>query len=52
MSDQGPSTEGSATHAALAELSVTLTASSTDVWRALVDSELAPACRWSWVDRL
>jgi len=53
MSDQGSSTDGIATHAALVALSVTLTASSADVWRALVDSELAPqwmgvriACSW------
>jgi uncharacterized protein YndB with AHSA1/START domain len=53
MSDQEPSTEGIATHAALVELSVTLTASSADVWRAIVDSDLAPqwmamriACSW------
>jgi uncharacterized protein YndB with AHSA1/START domain len=53
MSDQGSSTEGIATPAPLVELSVTLTASSADVWRALVDPDLAPqwmgmriACSW------
>lgn len=34
-------THGIATHAALVELSVTLTASAADVWRAIVDPDLA-----------
>jgi uncharacterized protein YndB with AHSA1/START domain len=53
MSDQGPSTRGVAAHATLVELSVTLAASPADVWRAIVDPDLAQqwmgmriACRW------
>jgi uncharacterized protein YndB with AHSA1/START domain len=53
MSGQGSSTEGFATPAALVELSVTLAASAADVWRAIVDPELAPqwmglriVCNW------
>jgi uncharacterized protein YndB with AHSA1/START domain len=53
MSDQGSSSQGIAAPAALVELSVTLGASAADVWRAIVDPELAPqwmglriACSW------
>jgi uncharacterized protein YndB with AHSA1/START domain len=53
MSDQEQSPPGSTTHAALVELFATLTAPAADVWRAIVDAELASqwmgmriACSW------